>query len=489
MTQVLQNPIQSDLLPTEPPLPPKEQRRLSVPIGGDGWFWAWAARFALVFSFFYFSPMIPQKFRMGITYSLYITRFPEPWFSNTFGLTDLALAQTLNPWFFAATVATVWMLIHRSRRHETVIKEISRVIARYGLAAILASYGLEKVIGAQGSWAYLPHFMTEPYATLVGGTTLMTWLAHSTWYEQFGGWVELACTFLLPFRRTATLGAVLALASLINIAIVNTGHWGESLALVPWTYGTMAIYLLLPYVKRFSRFFTGQAMEPMRLRYLTPPSWYWGVGNVAKTIGVSFIIYSYGFYWMTGAQQFTMEASHEGLYTVERFERNGRLEPIAREFPERWREVAIGESFGDLTLKTVDGTRYVYRVVIPQGASARTMDMYEARKAMFAARDEFLKAVNGRDAEFQIYGEPSITRLEFPYKQPPFNAKVAGKFHFTQAANDRVTLQGTIDSTRYRAELKRIQLDTLPFHAHRWYPKGWRAKMASWAARHDLIIY
>jgi hypothetical protein len=139
-------------------------------------------------------------------------------------------------------------------------------------------------------------------------------------------------------------------------------------------------------------------------------------------------------------------------------------------------------------LKTVDGTRYVYRVVIPTGGADK-MDMYVARKAMFAARDTFLIETAKKEFDFKLYGEPSVSRLEVPYKQPPFNAGIAGNFHLAHVGPDRLTLDGKIDSVTYRAELKRIQLDTLPFHAHRWYPKRWRKIMSDWAARHDLIIY
>jgi hypothetical protein len=448
-------------------------RRLEVPIGGHGWGSALLARFTVVFSLHTISWVAPFQVQ-----SLGIFRYND--------LGAIALSQSLPIFpdrdanmrfyqhFVPLVVALIWLLLDRKRKHEVLIHEVGRLMARYSIAAILAMYGFEKTFGAQGSSTYITNSrLLQPFGDQTRQFTVFTWLGHSIIYENFAALVELSPLMLIPFRRTATIGAMLALAACVNVFIVNTGHWNNGLSLTPIGMIALPIVLLIPYGKRFTQFFLGKPAEPMVLGYLTPPGWWWRVAAVTKAVVVPWgFVAANHFYFAAGPHAWMSTLG--GLYRVESFERNGRTEFLGAEYPNRWREVAIGRYGGDVTIATVDGTMMNLYVQITPDPNDKTMGSGGA---------DWARRTSERTGELPISGV-DLGGLE---REKKFDFTRKGSLRWVHEKPDEVRLSGVVLGDTVVARLTRVPTDTMPIYRYRWYPEEWRRRFATWMRAHGVV--
>jgi hypothetical protein len=460
-----------------------------VPIGGDGWGWGLLARFTLMFGLFTnlahlpINPLSPWLFKISYGLTTYL--------ADTFRILPHEEANgRFYQHFVPFAIAAIWLMLDRKRKREVLIHEVGQVLARYGIAYILSSYALEKTFGLQGSGTYLSYGGLLPlYGAMTRQFATFLWLGHSLIYENFAALVELAPLMLIPFRRVAVWGAIVAFMACLNVFIVNTGHWNVSLSLTPIAMVAMPIALLIPHTKRFFQLFIGQPVEPLRVGYLTPPSWYWPVGAITKTVVIVWSLYSHNHFEFAGGH-YSHVSALGGLYEVERFTRNGRVEPLAAEFPERWREVAIGRAAGELSFLTVDGKRVSLGVQGPLPTQPeRLPETYGKRWAAKTSEPE---------GDLPFVGPGQTTGLEHGTMIPTTRKQAAerlkkpwkperGTLHYTHPTPGEVTLSGVIGTDTIEARLRRKPIDSLPLYRHRWYPEHWRNVFASWMREHGVI--
>jgi hypothetical protein len=116
--------------------------------------------------------------------------------------------------------AIVWTLADRRRPRGEWVESTNRVLLRYSIALGLMSYAMAKVFPQQ-----FPPIAVGTLDRRVGDLTpmslLWTFMEYSRPYALFGGLMELAACVLLCFRRTATLGALVCLAVMTNVTLMN----------------------------------------------------------------------------------------------------------------------------------------------------------------------------------------------------------------------------------------------------------------------------
>ena len=117
-------------------------------------------------------------------------------------------------------VAVVWTLFDRRRTQYTRLYEALRVFVRIGLGIILIGYGASKVVPTQFPRPPLSRLM-QPFGDASPMGLLWTFMGASIPYSIFSGTLELLAGVLLLFRRTATLGALAAVAVLTNVVALN----------------------------------------------------------------------------------------------------------------------------------------------------------------------------------------------------------------------------------------------------------------------------
>lgn len=175
---------------------------------------------------------------------------------------DISFAPTgsgdkLYDWLLAATfaalaaVATVtWSILDRRRTRYDRLAALLRVFIRYHLAVQMLGYGFAKVIKTQFPDAG-PYVVSRAYGDSSPMGLLWTFMGFSTAYTFFAGASELAGGLLVLFRRTATLGAIVILGVMTNVAMLNYCY-DVPVKLFSTHLVLMALVLLAPDARRLA---------------------------------------------------------------------------------------------------------------------------------------------------------------------------------------------------------------------------------------------
>jgi hypothetical protein len=255
---------------------------------------------------------------------------------------------------FAAAAALAWTVVDRRGRPDRWLHEGLRICVRYTLALILISYGMSKVFGVQYPFPALDRLQTR-----LGDSSPMalytTFMGYSRLYNVFTGAVELLAGLLLTFRRTITLGALLALGAIGNLAMIAFCY-DVPMKLVSLHLVAMTAFLLAPQARRLvDGLVLDRPTQP--LEEVPPPfSGRWASGLKALVLGGALIATAKHGLDLRTEQRLTPRSPIYGVYDVERFIRNGQeVSPWSGD-PTRWRRLIV-ESPAVLAVKRADDSR------------------------------------------------------------------------------------------------------------------------------------
>ena len=125
----------------------------------------------------------------------------------------------------AAVGAVVWTLADRRKPGARWTGDALKLLLRFSIALGLTSYAIAKVLPVQfGPGTISTLGLEQRIGEMRPMSLLWTFMMYSRPYAFFGGVMELAVVVLLCFRRTATLGAVLCLAVMTNVALLNYAY-------------------------------------------------------------------------------------------------------------------------------------------------------------------------------------------------------------------------------------------------------------------------
>jgi hypothetical protein len=152
-----------------------------------------------------------------------------------------------------ATIATgVWSLLDRRRENYAGLHQWFRLFVRFALAAHMILYGMVKVIPAQMAYPSLIRLL-QPLGTLSPMGVLWADMGSAPAYQIFTGCAEVAGGLLLILPRTATLGALVSLAAMIQVFMLNMTH-DVPVKLLVFHLILLSCFLLAPDVPRLVRF-------------------------------------------------------------------------------------------------------------------------------------------------------------------------------------------------------------------------------------------
>ncbi len=151
-----------------------------------------------------------------------------------------------------ATAATVvWSLLDRSRENYAELHKWFRLFVRFALAGTMIAYGFVKVIPTQMAYPSLTRLL-QPFGTLSPMGVLWTSMGSAPAYEIFTGCAQVAAGLLLIVPRTATLGALISLADMILVFMLNMTY-DVPVKLFAFHLILLSCFLLAPDVPRFVR--------------------------------------------------------------------------------------------------------------------------------------------------------------------------------------------------------------------------------------------
>lgn len=356
----------------------------------------------------------------------------DPTGSN--GETIFFWSQTV--WLFVVAVAAagVWTVFDRARPDYHRAHAWFRLLVRLGLAAQMFEYGMTKIIPNQFEAPAL-NILVTPAGDLSLNTHFWTSVGASPGYQMFTGWAELLGGVLLLVPRTTLLGALICLADMIHVFVLNM-TFDIGLKLTTLHLILMTLFLLAPDLKRLADFFVlGRTAEPYADRRLFSGR---RRNRVALAVPVLVGVYLIGMqtwanvgYWYAeggGAPRSVLY----GIWNVERLAVDGQSGPPSlNEYDRRWRRV-IFDSPDAVSFERTDDSfaRYGARI----DTALRTVTLSKSGSATW-------------DAVFD-YERPSETRL---------------------------ILDGRMDGRRIQLELERVEFDTFRLlNSHfRWIrPEG-----------------
>ena len=348
--------------------------------------WSFARRlgFRFVFSYFvlYFIPFPLDLIHVGKLWSLWAKAWEHLtiWtgthvlhLANPIAYQPTGSGDTMHDYVLTlislaiAVVATVlWSALDRRRRDYTKLAWWFRLYLRYALAAIMLSYGFSKVFDLQFSPPGISD-LAESYGESSPMHLAWTFMGYSVAYTAFAGALECLGGLLLLFRRTATFGAVVTMAVMVNVVMMNF-CFDIPVKLRSTHLLLTALVILAPSLARLMDvllFHRGAEPEDVR-----PPAWAgwrrwsrWGL----KGLVVAYLLNSN----IAGdwARRKRETASGPGVaYEVEAVTRNGVEVPPLITDKTRWRYAVTFNGGSVFLVRAMDGSRASYMLKQERGA-------------------------------------------------------------------------------------------------------------------------
>jgi uncharacterized membrane protein YphA (DoxX/SURF4 family) len=313
---------------------------------------------------------------------------------------------------FAIAGALAWSILDRKQKEYNALNHWLRVFLRYVLAYLLLHYGMDKVFLLQFPAPGLAR-LTERFGDYSPSSLMWAFIGSSTAYTVFGGLAEILGGVLLLFRRTTTLGALIAFAVMFNVTVMDFSY-DVAVKLLCLNILLMALYLVIPDIHRLLNFFLlNRATEPAQLAPFTLGR---SKRKVAMTLKICVLLYlivpltirDWRTYHQTGAG--APRPPLYGLYEVEDFSLSGVAHPPLITDPVRWRYVIL-ETPNTITIRRMDDSLANYFIHYDSGQQKILFD------APGDAMDKSMLKVSLQDNSMQLDGVLAGTPISAKLKK------------------------------------------------------------------------
>ncbi|AXY75362.1 hypothetical protein D3H65_15825 [Paraflavitalea soli] len=270
--------------------------------------------------------------------------YPEQWMEVCMSVT-LAIAGTL-----------IWSLLDRKRKNYTVLNYWFCLWVRYFIIMTGFIYGIIKLFCLQ-----MPFPSISQFATPLGDYLPMrfSWMfvGYSTTYQFFSGGIEVVAAVLLLFRKTATLGVLIATGVFFNVMMLNLSY-DIPVKINSMSMVVLCLYLLVQEMPRLYRFFVQLQATPSPV-FLWPYESKRGriIAIAAKWIFVALVLYSQLEYSITAAARRSAVTRTipvpSGIYDVVKQTTLGDTIDISKPDSLYWQNIVF-EKTDDGSIKTTD---------------------------------------------------------------------------------------------------------------------------------------
>ena len=260
----------------------------------------------------------------------------------------------------SALIAIAWSLLDRRRLEYQSLHAWMRLLVRYSLAANLFVYGFAKVfVGQMAPASMFVERLVERFGDMSPAGLLWAFVGYSPAYQIFGGLAEVLAASLLLFRRTTTLGALIAIGVMLNVVMLNFGYQ-VAVKLPSMNLLLAAVFLAAPDLGKLTRFFVfnqradaPDASDPRLERRLPRLAL-----TACKVVVATLMLYNSiaSGYRNSLFQPPSNRPVLSGLYEVETFIQNGDERPPLTTDPARWKTVTIGDPSTIMTVQMMDAS-------------------------------------------------------------------------------------------------------------------------------------
>ena len=327
----------------------------------------------------------------------------------------------------------IWTVVDRKRSSYPVLSARFLLFLRVALVSQMFIYGFAKVVPLQ-IYLPFPFKFLEPLRDFSPMGLLWDSIGISPAYEMFTGCAELAGGFLLIFPRTITLGAIICLADMIQVFVLNMTYDVCVKLLSLQTHCHVAALALTGYRPLFKLFFRNQPAALTRAQPLFRSVRANRIAGIALTVLWCWMIAANlwdvrrGWYEVGGGRP---ESALAGIWAIEEMTVDGQPQPLLATNSGLWRRI------------TFDYPNWVHVQRMDDGLAGYS-----------AALD-----VQGRTLALTT-GSDKGWHADFTYSRP---------------AEDILILEGSVNGHRQHIELRRMDETRFPvtnrgFHWVQDYP-------------------
>jgi uncharacterized membrane protein YphA (DoxX/SURF4 family) len=148
----------------------------------------------------------------------------------------------------------VWSLLDRRLNSYAGLHKWFRVFIRFSLAGQMLNYGFAKVFPAQMPFQITS--LVEPFGAFSPMGVLWSFVGASQPYEIFAGCAEVLGGILLILPRTTTLGALICIADMTQVFILNMTY-DVPVKIFPFHLLLLSLFLFAPEARRMAAFLSG----------------------------------------------------------------------------------------------------------------------------------------------------------------------------------------------------------------------------------------
>jgi uncharacterized membrane protein YphA (DoxX/SURF4 family) len=334
-------------------------------------------------------------------------------FSGNSRDTDFYWIQMLWLLVVSLLATAVWSVLDQTRPNYASLNKWFRVFIRLALASQMFEYGMTKIIPTQFPAPSLVTLVTRVGNVPLQGL-LWTSVGAAPAYGMFTGVAELLGGILLIIPRTTTLGALICLADLTQVFVLNLTY-DIGVKQISFHLILLTLFLLVPDVRRLASLFANRPTRPSA----TPKANRTALA-VQMLIGVYLLAMqadtNWVFWHLEGGGR--VKSPLYGIWDVKQLSIDGEARPAAlNDYNRRWRRVLFDLPDQVVFQRTDDSfARYGAAIDVPGKTFALTKGESRTWKSVFA---------------------------------------------FQRPAEDRLLLSGEMDGYRIELQLQRVEFDTL----------------------------
>lgn len=332
----------------------------------------------------------------------------------------------------ALVTTALWTVLDRHRPNYQRLLGWFLLFLRLCLGGQMLFYGMAKVIPSQMPQPPLATLLTQ-YGDFTPASVLWMQVGSSPVYEILLGTAEVLGGLLLFLPRTATLGAMISLVSMLQVFILNM-TFDVPVKILAGHLMLIALVLLAPQARKLANVLVLQRSsepatqpEPFRSRRLRVIA----VGVQAFLAGwvlVGQVQPDIEFWKESGG---AAKPALYGIWTVSEFTQDGQpLAPLTTD-QNRWQRLVF--DIGGMTYQQMDGT--LVPVVGAVDSAAHTITVSKA------AADPM------------------------PGQMTQAQPTQIGTFTFDRSAPDRLRLDGQLNGHQVTLSLEQVDLDSFPLRS------------------------
>lgn len=269
---------------------------------------------------------------------------------NGSGDTSMCWARLWTYLLLAAIGALIWSILDRKRPNYTHLNYWLCLFTRYFVVTVALTYGIIKLFGMQMVFPSL-HQLATPLGDFLPMRFSWLFIGYSGPYQFFSGAMEVFAALLLLYRRTVSLGVLVATGVFINVMMLNLCY-DIPVKIFSMQMVFTCLFLMANESGRLIDFFILNRPAPISAIYhfRYTKKWMRITRIILKSliVVIAIIIPFYQDYTQASMNQVAKQPLKNGVYAVTRYRVNQQEIPLSLSDTLRWQDLILENGTGSV---------------------------------------------------------------------------------------------------------------------------------------------